>query len=203
MLNAAGVPSEVSRRISAPSINIYIVRWRPMWTQIGSLEIGSGRLSISDSSFFFDFPLIVDSPPGAYFVEAVEAQDSGHDLIERVRLVGPAGAREPAAGALSDHPSRGDHLGYVSVQFAQLGLCDRTQAEAAFASLDEDGLNTFTSQMSLSTLTGVARFPNGTAMFLVKPGFGDLDSAAFELLRDGQRCGVELVFVEPDARTPP
>ncbi len=115
-----------------------------MWSRLGTLDIRSGRLSISDSSFFFDFPLIVDLPPGEYVIEAVRAREGEHDLIERLRVV------DRVAGDVA----RGEPLGFVTVQFAQLGLCDRTRAE-------------------------------------------------FELLRRGQRCGVELVFVEPDARMRP
>lgn len=163
-----------------------------MWTKVGNLVLPSGRLSISDSSFFLEYPFVVDLVPGTYSIEVWLGIVGGHELIERLRIVDPETRR----------PSRGESLGYVRVEFAQLGVCDRTAVESALSGLDEGGLNSFSAQLSLPGLTGFASFPDGTKMFLLKPGAGDLDSAIFELLAAHGRCGVEAVFVEPEARTP-
>lgn len=160
------------------------------WTRVASLVVTSGRLSLSDSSFFWESPLIVDVRPGTYAVEVQTGAHAGVSIAERLRL-SLAGTRSLARGRLAGH---------VDLQFAQLGLCDRDTFEHAIAAADEEGWLAFTEQFAITSLTGIARLAESVEMVLVKPGFGDLDPAVYELVEGGACCGVEAAFLAPEAR---
>lgn len=154
------------------------------FSSVARLHLPSGHLSISDSSYFFDFPLIVDLAPRTYVVEVARTRVNGMEINERARVSDGLGVER--TGAV---------VGRVQIEFAQVGLCDRSTLESAFASSSDDEIARFTSQLSDAGSTGIAQFAGGATMILVKPGFCDRDFAVHELLRGTTRCGVEAVFI--------
>ena len=160
------------------------------WTRVASLVVPSGRLSLSDSSFFLESPLVVEIRPGTYTVEVQSGSHDGVRIVERLRMT------SADVGSIS----RGRLCGYVDLQFSQLGLCDRDAFEQALAGTDAQEWLAFTEQFAITSLTGVARLPSGEEMILVKPGFGDLDPAVYELVDGGECRGIEAAFLAPEAR---
>ena len=161
-----------------------------MWSRCGGISLPSGRLSISDSSFFHELALVADLEPGTYDILGMRGGPGADAIIQRIRAVrvGASGTR------------RGRLLGHVDLQFSQLALADRVAAECAYQSLSDEECDEFAALFSMDGLSKLISFKDGTPMLLVKPGEGDLDPAVFELCDHDGSVGVELVCIEPEAR---
>lgn len=151
------------------------------WEPLGTLKI-RGRLSVADTSYFFDKPLILDLVPGDYQVSARYVLPTGHKHIAGLRV----GTAEVAL-------TRGTEIGKVSVDFGQLGVCDRDATEAAFDSLGDEGMPRYYDQLNTTALVEWVHLPGPVNMLVVRPGFGDGAYPVRELLRpDGGRGGIEI-----------
>lgn len=148
---------------------------------IGSARFPSGQVSISDSSFFFDDAVIVRFESGVQQVELGLGGDGG---IRVVRIASRPG-------------TRGAKLGEFGVDFAQVCVCDRARAEAAFESLGDEGMQQYYDALSVSDAVVSVRV-GGCDFLLLRPHSGDGRYSVYEWMdRDGIRCGVELDFSRP------
>lgn len=151
------------------------------WKAIDTIAV-HGRLSISDTSYFWDAPLIVNVQAGNYRLAVRVELEAGHRHV--------AAARVTAAQDVS----RGNKLGDVLVDFGQLGFCDRDAIERAFESLDMD---VYYDQLNTEELTGRALLPGSDKILYVRTGFGSGSYSVYELLKpDGTRAGIEVNFTE-------
>lgn len=150
-----------------------------------TLTVASGRLSISDSSYFYDAPLVVDFPMGPAEVSVVTAMREDSRPVVGVRLV--AASPRPAA------TMRGGLLGKVLVDFAQIGVGDRVAVESAFDALGDAGMSRYFDQLQTEADVFWIELPSGVSLFAFRSGFGDGLYPVFELVdASGQRVGVEI-----------
>ena len=151
------------------------------WNAVNDIDIDS-RLSISDTSYFYDEPVIVSLPKARYRVT--------------VRLISPEGDQHVAAVRLvssDEEVSRGKRVGSVLVDFGQVGFCDRDAVEKAFEAIADDEMSLYYDQLDTTTVSGQAVLPGAVKIAYVRPGFGDGTYPVYELLRpDGTVIGVEL-----------
>lgn len=151
------------------------------WKYAGELNIASGQLSISDTSYFYDSPVVVPLKPGMYTIHADIAEWSGEDYVRTVRIEREHNTR------------RGACLGKVQVDFGQIGLCDRAVTEEAFERLGDDKMHLYFDQLNTTELFGTVSLQNGTIMMYFRPGFGDGTYRIYELLdAHGGLLGVEI-----------
>lgn len=144
-----------------------------------------GQLSLSDSSYFYDLPLIFDLNPGMYKIEFL------YDTLDDQRYIARARV------SLSDErQSLGNQLGILVVDFGQVGVCDRESMESAFDALGDNGMSIYFDQLNITTLTGRVELPSGVKMCIFRPSFGDGNYPVYELLgRNGENTGVEIDFL--------
>ena len=110
------------------------------WKPVGEVDIAS-RLSISDSSYFYDEPLIVPVASGRYRMSRYLVE-SGHKHVAGIRAMTMAG-----------QVIRGNAIGRVPVDFGQVGLCDRDAVEHAFDKLGEARMSDYFEQLNTPDLT--------------------------------------------------
>lgn len=77
------VPPEHLRALRAP----YGATMNDQWNRVAALAIPSGRSSISDASFFFDSPMVIDVAPGTYEIRAQCRRVSWGTIVDRVRVL--------------------------------------------------------------------------------------------------------------------
>lgn len=161
------------------------------WTSIGELDIASGQLSISDTSYFYDSPVVVTLEPGSYTVHVEVARLSGEAYVRTVRIERGGSTR------------RGTYIGNVEVDFGQIGVCDRAVTEHAFEQLGDDKMHLYFDQLNTTELFGSLTLPGGTTITFFRPGFGDGVYRLYEVLDvHGGLSGVEidcLTAIHPSA----
>ncbi|NKI96835.1 DUF4241 domain-containing protein [Rhizobacter sp. SG703] len=152
---------------------------------VGHIEVRQ-TISLSDTSYFYDEPILVDTGPGKYAVSVEYAFPEGHRHVAALR----------ALVAETDQFSRGAKLGNIQVDFAQIGICDRDVIEAAFDSLGDDGMSQYYDLLNTTTPVSWIYLPGSAAMCVVRPGYGDGSYPVYELRAvDGALVGVELEFI--------
>jgi hypothetical protein len=151
------------------------------WEVIGHLET-QGRISISDSSFFYDQPVVVSVEPGKYSVSVLYETRKGHRHIARARV------------ATSEEPVKlGTVVGIVGVEFGQVGVCDRELVESAFDVLGDSRMPEYFNQLNTTELIGIIKLPEEVKMYIFRPGFGDGRYPVYEILAsNGKRRGLEI-----------
>jgi len=153
---------------------------RSAWECIGSIEI-RGRLSLSDTSYFYDDPVILDVDPGVYRINAVFGDFQGFRHLMAIRVIN---AEDVLLGGV---------VGNIGVDFGQIGICDRSAVEAAFDVLGDAGMGEYFDQLNTTELIGIVGLPLGVAMYIFRPGFGDGDYPVIELFDlNGKRSGVQI-----------
>ena len=165
------------------------------WKTVDVLDISS-KLSLSDTSYFHDNPLIVDVPSGRYDVGVrVESETTAYgdnSFVTCIRVF-----------ASTQQVRRGKQLGYLSVDFAQIGVCDRTAIERELANLSDEQMHLYydqlktTDESETTRMTGVVTLPGGGKMVWVLGGIGNGEYAVYEM-RDatGVVAGVEVDLTE-------
>jgi len=149
-------------------------------------------MSVSDTSFFYDEPIILPVARGGYALSVRKVTFDGHEHAMAIRAV------------RSDKPTaRGRVVGEVSVGFGQVGICDRDEVEKAFDALGDAGMSTYFDQLNSTDLTGWITLPGSVKMAMVRPGFGDGTYPIFELQdADGDAAGIEIDCSLPTANMP-
>lgn len=154
------------------------------WQKKGELSI-AGNLSVSDSSYFHDQFLTVDLE-GMCNIELKYMYREPPLHIAAVRVLRGADA------------SRGGLIGHVTVDFGQIAICDRVQANTALQQLGTENMNVYFSQLDTAETFSWAVLPGEARIALVRPGFGDGSYPAYPLLaEDGAIAGVEVDCMIP------
>jgi len=160
------------------------------WIEFASLTIVSGKLRVSDPMFFRDLP---PSPTfnvecGKYRVMAKIVTYPGDRRVSRLKAI------------LHEPSSLGSRLDDVGVDFAQVGIFDPVILDEAGEKMDN-----VESEMMVAALGAIQEFgvvqlgaDERAIMALAVSGFGDGGYPIHELLLDGKRVGIEVVFIGPE-----
>ena len=152
------------------------------WETIGTISIGC-RLSVSDTSYFYDEPILLSVPAGQYSVMVRYGSNDGGRYVSALRV------------ACGNDLVRGSRLDDVLIDFGQIGVCDRDAAEAAFDILGDVGMPTYYNQLQTTELAKTVTLPNNVEMFIVRSGFGAGLYPVYVLGASGQvPAGVEIDF---------
>jgi hypothetical protein len=150
------------------------------WQSIGEIEIAS-QLSLSDSSYFYDEPLVLAVNPGRHKMQIRCVSPGGHRHVAAIRILKSLGELR-----------RGTKMGEFIVDFGQVAICDRTGAERAFETLGDNGMRRYFDQLNVTELFSLVILPD-TTMAIVRAGFGSGMYPVYELVdSDGQVNGVEV-----------
>lgn len=159
------------------------------WIEFAFLPIFSGKLRVSDPMFFRD---LLPSPTfdvecGTYQVMAKIMTYPGDRRVSRLRAI------------LSEPSTSGSRLDDVGVDFAQVGAFDPVILDEAGEKMDNAEGEKMVADLDLGAIQefGVVQFGAGerAVMPVVVSGFGDGGYPIHELLCDGKRVGVEVVFI--------
>lgn len=150
-----------------------------------TLTVASGRLSVSDSSYFYDAPVVVDFPVGPAEVSIAAEVHGGHRHVLRVLLT---------TRSLQPGPTtRGAVLGKVVVDFAQICVGDRVAACAAFDALGDAGMSRYFDQLQTEEGVFWIELPSNVALLAFRSGFGDGLYPVIEVVDPTEaRVGVEI-----------
>lgn len=160
------------------------------WVEFASLPIVSGKLRVSDPMFFRDLP---PSPTfevecGTYRVMAKTITYPGDRRVSRLRAI----LKEPS--------SFGPRIDDVGVDFAQVGVFDPVVLDEAGEKMDNAEGEKMVTDLGAIKEFGVVQLggDEDAIMPLAVSGFGDGGYPIHELLLDGKRVGVEVVFIGPE-----
>ena len=154
------------------------------WESLGELEIG-GRLSISDTSYFYDEPIVVPVEKGKYEVSVQYGMENGSSHVELVRVA-----------AISMQCLRSEAIGSVQIDFGQIAICDRDAIELAFDALGDERMPEYFEKLNTTEPVGWINLPAGERMFFARPGFGDGVYPVYKLMTsDGITAGIEIECV--------
>jgi len=152
------------------------------WETIGTLSI-AGRLSVSDSSYFYDEPILLSVPPGEYSVMIRYGTSEGVKYVRGLRV------------ARGKDVVRGSQLDVVVVDFGQIGVGDRDTLEKVFDALGDAGMQSYYGQLQTTDLVKRVSLPNKVEMFIARSGFGDGVYPIYVLGSSGQMpAGIEIDF---------
>lgn len=152
------------------------------WETIGRVS-SSGRLCVSDTSYFYDEPVILSVPPGEYSVMVRYGMSDGARYVSSLRV------------ARGNDLVRGSRLDDVLVDFGQIGVCDRNAVETAFDVLGDGGMHTYYDQLQTTDLIKTVTLPNKVEMFIARPAFGDGLYPVYMLgASDQMPAGIEIDF---------
>jgi hypothetical protein len=151
------------------------------WFVFDTLIVPSGRLSFSDTSYFFDSFVVVAVPPGPYNVAILRSKRGSIALLRVVREAGC---------------TRGRKVGRISVDFAQVGVCDRDSTESAFQARTNDEMRKFFDALVTDEF-GVIDLGD-IHMAFSRSGLGDGRYEVWELVDQEEHvCGAEIDFRTP------
>lgn len=151
------------------------------WSAVARLRIDSGRLSLTDTAYYFEDPLVVDVMPDEYEVAVRTGRDRGHAFVAGIRVL---------RGEAAD---RGGKIGSVEVEFGQIGICDRRAMDDVFDALGLDRVDEYNKLLDTLELATEIRVPGDVPMVIVRPQSGGGDYVVRELLTaQGLRCGIEI-----------
>jgi len=157
------------------------------WVVFASFPVVSGKMSVSDPMFFRDLP----PPPtfavgsGSYQVQAKVVTYPGDKRVSRLRAV------------LEEPSSVGPRLGYVGVDFAQVTVFDPVVLNDAAENLTASESERLVDDLDAIREYGAVRIgaDDSAIMPVVSSGFGDGRYPIHELLVDGKRVGLEVIFI--------
>ena len=142
-----------------------------------------GRLSVSDTSYFYDAPVLLPVQPGKYSVMVRYGTSEGVKYVSALRV------------ARGDNLVRGSRMGDVLVDFAQVGVCDRDAVEKAFDSLGDTGMRIYYDQLQTTDLVKTVTLPGNVEMIIARSGFGDGNYPVYLLGASPQvPAGIEIDF---------
>ena len=160
------------------------------WIEFASLPIVSGKLRVADPMFFRDLPPspTFDVESGTYRVMAKIITYPGDRRVSRLRAI------------LTQPSTFGPGLYDVGVDFAQVGIFDPVVLDEAGENMDNAKGEEMLADLGAIQEFGVVRLgaDERAIMAVAVSGFGDGGYPIHDLLLDGKRVGVEVVFVGPE-----
>ena len=140
----------------------------------------------SNTSYFYDEPVLLSVAPGHYSVTVRYGSTDGTKYVSAMRV------------ARGSDLVRASRLGDVVVDFGQIGVCDRAAVEKAFDVLGDAGMSTYHDQLQTTELVKAVALPNDAEMFIARSGFGDGLYPVYLLgTSDQTPAGIEIDFEHP------
>ncbi|WP_010581967.1 hypothetical protein [Schlesneria paludicola] len=157
------------------------------WIEFATLSIVSGKLRVSDPMFFRDLPPspTFDVESGTYRIMVKTITYPGDRRVSRLRAI------------LTEPSSLGPRLDDVGVDFAQVGIFDPVVLDEAGEKMDNAESEKMVADLDAIQEFGVVQLgaDERAIMPLAVSGFGDGGYPIHELLLDGKRVGIEVVFI--------
>jgi hypothetical protein len=167
------------------------------WLDFCSLPVRSGKLAVFDPTLF-DGPVVLLSP-GEYRVSVKVRAVGEIRQISRLRVSGglQSGQGHPPFGL---HEILGTKIAEVGVDFGQVGVADADAIYAAAEHLTVSDQEEIISSMNTLSLFGMIPWSRSDSLFMpwVVSGDGDGRYPVLELVVNGERVGIEVVFVGYD-----
>ncbi len=159
------------------------------WLFVGRLEVPSGAVVLADPAFLFHAtPIEVGA--GTFAVEVQLADFAGRRVVSKLR------AARVSGGSVGGDVQRF----IVESDRAALADVDRFAAEAE--PLDDAGYEAYVAGTKGDDLVGIL-YPEGPSpLFHVAAGFGGGAYLVREIVRDGERVGVQVAFATLDLDAP-
>ena len=160
------------------------------WIKFAELPVTSGKIAVSDPVFCNDLPPCprFDMKADVYpvYVKVVSWLDD--QRVSRLRV---SRKEESVLGRVLDD---------VGVDFAQVGVFDPELIETACKTLSKEQGDAILEAYNNVKFHGVARFDDSSqaVMPFATSGFGDGHYPIFELTHNGERVGLEVVFIGPE-----
>jgi hypothetical protein len=160
------------------------------WIEFAALPVISGKLRVSDPMFFRDLPPspTFDVGCGTYRVMAKTMNYPSEKRVSRLR-------------AISKEPSTfGPRLDDVAVDFAQVGIFDPVILDEAGEKMDNAAAEKMVADLGDIQEFGIIQLGDDEQVIMpvAVSGFGDGGYPIHELLLDGKRVGLEVVFIGPE-----
>lgn len=165
------------------------------WLPLTTLTPSHGKLAAADAILCGDTGrCIVEVPAGEYHVAAkVIAYEDETTRPSRIR-------------AVSDLPATlGSEIGSIGVDHWRAAIFDPDAIDRAGATLTDDDGEALQRQIDDIDVLGLVQIATHPEAVLptVFAGFGDGCYPVYELVRDGERVGLEVVFIGDDAHQNP
>jgi len=159
------------------------------WLAAGRLEVPSGVVLVADPTFLFHAePIEVGA--GTFEVEVQLADFAGRRLVSRLRI-----AREPG-GAVGADVQR------FIVDSERVGLADVDRFHAETEALGDEGYQAYIADTKGEDLVGVAHAEGPSPLIYAATGFGSGAFLIREIVRDGERVGLQMTFANLDLDEP-
>lgn len=156
------------------------------WLVLGRLDAPSGAVLVADPVFLLQTAPI-EVGPGSLLVEIVLADFGGRRLVSRLRA-----SREPG-GTLGEGVQR------FIVDSRRVALTDVDRFVTVAEPLDDAGYQAFIATPPVEDVLAGLLHPQGPAPVLfAATGFGTGAFLIRELVRDGERVGIQVDFANLD-----
>jgi hypothetical protein len=155
------------------------------WLSAGRLEVPSGVLVAADPTFLFQAEPI-EVGEGTFEVEVKLSDFAGRRLVSRLRVARVQGG---AVGA---------DLHRFIVDSGRIGLADVDRFHGETESLEDADYQAYIAGTKGDDLVGVL-YPDGPSpLIYAGTGFGSGAFLIREIVRDGERVGLQIVFADLD-----
>ncbi|WP_337174118.1 hypothetical protein [Paludisphaera sp.] len=155
------------------------------WLSAGRLEIPSGVIVVADPTFLFHAePIEVGA--GTFEVEVKLSDFAGRRVVSRLR------ATRAPGGAVGDHVQR------FIVDSGRVGLADVDRFHAETEPLDDAGYQAYIAGTKGDELVGTLHPDGPSPLLYAQTGFGSGAYLVREIVRDGERVGLQVVFADLD-----
>ncbi|OJW20305.1 MAG: hypothetical protein BGO49_05265 [Planctomycetales bacterium 71-10] len=159
------------------------------WLSAGRLEVPSGVMVVADPTFLFHAePIEVGA--GTFAIEVALSDFAGRRLVSKLRAVRAPGG---AVGA--------DVQRFI-VDSGRVGLADVDRFHAETDPLDDAGYQDYIAGTKGDDLVGILHADGPSPLFFAGTGFGSGAYLIREIVRDGERVGLQVVFANLDVDDP-
>ena len=159
------------------------------WLSAGRLDVPSGVIVMADPTFLSHAePIEVGA--GTFTIEVKLSDFAGRRLVSRLRV-----ARAPG-GTVG-----GDVQRFI-VDSGRVGLADVDGFHAATEALDDAGYQAYIAGTKGEDLVGVLHADGPSPLVYAEAGFGSGAYLVREIVLDGERVGVQVVFADLDLDDP-
>lgn len=159
------------------------------WLAAGRLAVPSGVMILADPTFLFHAePIEVGA--GTFAIEVRLSDFAGRRLVSHLRAT-----RSPGGTVGAD-------VQRFIVDSERMGLADVDRFQAETEPLDDAGYQAYIAGTKDDDLIGILHPDGPSPLFYCETGFGSGAYLIREIVRDGERVGLQVVFANLDVDGP-
>lgn len=159
------------------------------WLAVGRLDVPSGVVVVADPTFLFHAePIEVGA--GTFDVEVQFADFAGRRLVSRLRI-----SRAPGGSVGAD-------VQRFIVDSERVGLADVDRFHAETEPLDDEGYQAYIAGTKGDDLVGILNADGPSPLVYAATGFGSGAFLIREIVREGERIGLQVTFANLDLDEP-